>query len=94
MSYVRMNYIEYVTKGVADEMEARYVSVAAGRFPEATVLVFLRTGATTASLCSIYPDKDACDRATGERKKRMSSNADKIKSVSTEEGEAALASVR
>jgi hypothetical protein len=89
-----MNYIEYVSEKIADEMEARYVSVAPDGFPEASVLVFLRTGATTASLTSIYPDKETFERATEERKKRMSSNADKIKSVRTEEGEAALAFIR
>lgn len=68
MHFVRMNYIEYSSKEVADEMEAKYVSVASDGFPDAKVLVFLRTDAMTATLCSIYPDKATYDRATEERK--------------------------
>ncbi len=94
MHFVRMNNIEYSSKEVADEMEAKYVSVASDGFPDAKVLVFLRTDAMTATLCSIYPDKATYDRATEERKKRILSNADKIKSVCSEEGEAALALIR
>ena len=44
MSYVRMNYLEYVSDEAADELEAQYVQNAPINFPDATALVFLRTG--------------------------------------------------
>ena len=53
MSYVRMNYLEYVSEEAADELEAQYVQNAPINFPDATALVFLRTGPTTASLTSV-----------------------------------------
>ena len=48
MSYVRMNYLEYVSEEAADELEAQYVQNAPIFFPDATALVFLRTGPKTA----------------------------------------------
>ena len=57
MSYVRMNYFEYVSEQAADELETHYVRNAPDNFPDATALVFLRTGPKTASLTSVYPDK-------------------------------------
>jgi len=58
MSYVRMNYFEYISEQDADELEAHYVKNAPDNFPDATALVFLRKGQTTASLTSVYPDKE------------------------------------
>ena len=50
MSYVRMNYFEYISEEAADELEAQYVQNAPINFPDAIALVFLRTGPKTASL--------------------------------------------
>ena len=44
MSYVRINYFEYVSEQAADELEAHHVQNAPENFPDATALVFLRTG--------------------------------------------------
>ena len=49
MSYVRMNYFEYISEEAGDELEAHYIKNAPKNFPDATALVFLRTGPTTAS---------------------------------------------
>ena len=94
MSYVRMNYFEYISKEAGDELEAHYIKNAPKNFPDATALVFLRTGPTTASLTSIYPDKDTFEKAAAQRKKGIASVADKIKDVRLEEGEASLALIR
>ena len=87
MTYVRMNYFEYISKEAGDELEAQYIKNAPINFPDATALVFLRTGPTTASLTSIYPDKDTFEKAAAQRKKGIASVADKIKNVRLEEGE-------
>ena len=94
MSYVRMNYFEYISKEAGDELEAHYIKNAPKNFPDATALVFLRTGPTTASLTSIYPNKDAFEKAAAQRKKGIAGVADKIKNVRSEEGEASLALMR
>ena len=94
MSYVRMNYFEYISKDAGDELEAHYIKTAPKNFPDATALVFLRTGPTTASLTSIYPNKDAFEKAASQRKKGIAGVADKIKNVRLEEGEASLALMR
>ena len=94
MSYVRMNYFEYISKDAGDELEAHYIKNAPKNFPDATALVFLRTGPTTASLTSIYPNKAAFEKAAAQRKKGIAGVADKIKNVRSEEGEASLALMR
>ena len=71
MSYTRMNYIEYVSEEIADELEKYYTVNGPKNFPDALCLVFLRTGPTTAALTSVYPTKEAYDRATEQRKKAM-----------------------
>jgi len=94
MSYVRMNYFEYISKQAADELETQYVQNAPKNFPDATALVFLRTGPKTASLTSVYPDKATFEKAAAQRKKGIASIADKIKDIRLEEGQAALALIR
>ena len=94
MSYVRMNYFEYISKDAGDELEAHYIKNAPKNFPDATALVFLRTSPTTASLTSIYPNKDTFEKAAAQRKKGIAGVADKIKNVRLEEGEASLALMR
>ena len=94
MSYVRMNYFEYISEEAGDELEAHYIKNAPKNFPDATALVFLRTSPTTASLTSIYPNKDTFEKAAAQRKKGIAGVADKIKNVRSEEGEASLALMR
>jgi len=94
MSYVRMNYFEYISEEAGDELEAHYIKNAPKNFPDATALVFLRTSPTTASLTSIYPNKDTFEKSAAQRKKGIAGVADKIKNVRLEEGEASLALLR
>ena len=78
MSYTRMNYIEYVSEDIADQLEKHYIINGPKNFPDALCLVFLRTGGTTATLTSVYPSKEAYDRATEQRKKGMKSHEGKM----------------
>ena len=94
MTYVRMNYFEYISEEAGDELEAQYIKNAPVNFPDATALVFLRTSSTTASLTSIYPDKNTFEKAATQRKKSIAGVASKIKNVILEEGEASLALIR
>ena len=89
-----MNYLEYVSEQAADELEAHNVQNAPANFPDATALVFLRTGPKIASLTSVYPDKVTFDKSAAQRKKSLAGVAAKIKDVRSEEGQAALALVR
>lgn len=90
MTYVRMNYFEYISKEAGDELEAQYIKNAPVNFPDATALVFLRTGPSTASLTSIYPDKDTFKKKKSSctAEKSIAGVASKIKNVRLEEGEA------
>ena len=94
MSYVRMIYFEYISEEAGDELEAHYIKNAPKNFPDATALVFLRTSPTTASLTSIYPNKDTFEKSAAQRKKGIAGVSDKIKNVRLEEGEASLALMR
>ena len=75
-----------VTEEIADELEKHYTINGPKNFLDALCLVFLRTGPTIATLTSVFPSKEAYDRATEQRKKAMNSHEGKIKSVKTEEG--------
>ena len=86
MSYTRMNYIEYASKDIADELEKAYTVNGPKNFPDALCLMLLRTDPTTASLTSVYPSKESYERATEKRKKSMKSHEGKIISVRAEDG--------
>ena len=94
MGYVRMNYMTFVSKQAADEIEENYINTAPDNFPEAKILVFARTGETTATLTSVYSDKEGFERSAAIRKTKMASNAEKIEKVVLEEGNASLAFTR
>ena len=94
MAYVRMNYFEYISEEAGDELESQYVKNAPVNFPDSTALIFLRTSPMTASLTSLYPDKDTFEKAAAQRKKSIAGVASKIKNVRLEEGEASLALIR
>ena len=90
MTYARINTITFASEEAADELQANYASTAPTGFPEALLLVSVRTGPLTASLTSIYEDKAAFDRSAEERKKRMTANGHLMKDVVVEEGEVTL----
>ena len=90
MAYARINTIMFTSEEAADELQAIYASTAPAGFPEAQLLVSVRTGLITASLTSIYEDKAAFDRSAEERTKRMAANGHLIHGVVVEEGEVTL----
>ena len=90
MTYARINTITFASEAAADELQANYASTAPAGFPEALLLVSVRTGPLTASLTSIYVDKAAFDRSAEERTKRMAANGHLIHGVVVEEGEVTL----
>ena len=90
MAYARINTITFTSEEAADELQAIYASTAPAGFPEAQLLVSVRTGPITASLTSIYEDKAAFDRSTEERTKGMAANGHLIHGVVVEEGEVTL----
>jgi hypothetical protein len=90
MTYARINTITFASEAAADELQANYASTAPAGFPEAQLLVSVRTGPITASLTSIYEDKAAFDRSAEERTKRMAANGHLIHGVVVEEGEVTL----
>jgi hypothetical protein len=90
MIYARINTITFASEAAADELQANYASTAPAGFPEAQLLVSVRTGPLTASLTSIYEDKAAFDRSAEERTKRMAANGHLIHGVVVEEGEVTL----
>ena len=75
MAYARINTITFPSEEAADELQANYASTAPEGFPEAQLLVAVRTGPLTASLTSIYEDKAAFDRSADERTRRMKANS-------------------
>jgi hypothetical protein len=90
MTYARINTITFASEAAADELQANYASTAPAGFPEAQLLVSVRTGPLTASLTSVYEDKAAFDRSAEERTKRMAANGHLIHGVVVEEGEVTL----
>ncbi|MAW51980.1 MAG: hypothetical protein CME01_04065 [Geminicoccus sp.] len=90
MSYARINSMTFVSPEAADAVQEQYVGTAPTSFTEATLLTFVRTGPTTASLTSVYPDRAAFDRSAPIRQERMASNKDKIANVEMSEGDVAL----
>ena len=63
MAYARINTITFASEKAADNLQENYASTAVEGFPEAQLLVAVRTGPLTASLTSIYEDKAAFDRS-------------------------------
>ena len=90
MTYARVNTITFTSEEAADKIQTHYASTAPAGFPEAKLLVSVRTGPLTASLTSIYEDKAAFDRSAEERTKRMAANGHLMDDVVVEEGEVTL----
>ena len=90
MAYARINTITFSSEEAADELEANYASTAPTGFPEAQLLVAVRTGPLTASLTSIYEDKATFDRSADERSRRMKVNGHLMDLVDVQEGEVSL----
>ena len=94
MNYARINTLTFSSEDSGDTIQAQYTETAPTEFSEASLLTFVRTGPLTASLTSIYPDKEAFDRSAPIRKERMKANKALISGVYVSEGTAALFHVK
>ena len=84
----------YIQEQLSNTLIEDYSASAASEFPEAEILVSVFTGAESAVVVSIYPDKDAFDRSAVARAERLGGHAERIKNVEVLEGEVTLAHVR
>ena len=94
MSYARINMVEFNSEEHAKAEIEDYAAGAAAVFPEAEILVSVATGAESAVLVSIYPDKDAFERSAVARAEWLSGHEERIKSVEVLEGKVTLAHVK
>jgi hypothetical protein len=90
MSYARINMVEFNSAEDAKASADDYAANAAAEFPEAEILLSVTTGAESAVVISVYPDKDAFERSAVARAARLEVNQNKIKGVEVHEGEVTL----
>ena len=94
MSYCRTTIVEFNSEKLADEASADYSKNAPSEFPDAEILLFARTGPTSAVVISVYPDKEISIQASAARKARMDKAAHRRKSADMYQGEVILKVVR
>jgi hypothetical protein len=68
--------IEFDNETVADARAAEYQKNASKLFPEADLLISIRTSPTSAMTISVYPDEEKAERALEIRAKRLGSEKD------------------
>ena len=90
MSVARITTINFKSKEDADKSIEDYASNAPNEFPEAEQLLQIRASDTTVMAVSLYSDKDAMERASAARSKRMSANENVFEVVDTKTGEVTL----
>ena len=71
MSYCRTTFVEFNSEELADEAAADYSENAPSEFPEAEILLFTRTGPTSAIAASVYPSEELSKQATAARNAKM-----------------------
>ena len=94
MSYCRTTIVEFNSEELADEAAADYSKNAPSEFPEAEILLFTRTGPTSAVVASVYHSEEISKRATVARNTRMEKAAHRRKSAEVHQGEVILKLVR
>ena len=94
MSYCRTTLVEFNSEKLADEASADYSKNVPSEFPEAEILIFTRTGTTSAIVASVYPNENISKKATAARKVRMDKAAHRRKSAEMHQGEVILKLVR
>ena len=94
MSYCRTTIVEFNSEKLADEASADYSKNAPSEFPEAEILLFTRTGPTSAVVASVYPSEEVSQQASAARNARMDKAAHRRKSAEMYQGEMILKLVR
>ena len=90
MSVARITTINFKSKEDADDSIKDYSEKAPSEFPEAEQLLQIRANDTTVMAISLYADKEAMERASSARDKRMSNNEKTFDDVDTKIGEVTL----
>ena len=90
MSICRSKVVENNSEKDADEASIDYSKNAPSEFPEAEILLFTRTGPTSAVVASIYPDEETAKKATKARNARMDKAAHRRKSIDLHQGKVTL----
>ena len=90
MSVSRISIVKFKSKEACDEMIESYTSNAPSEFPEAEQLLHMRIDDNTSIAVSLYKDKEAMERASAARDKRMGDRKDQYESVETHVGEVKL----
>ena len=94
MSYCRTTLVEFNSEKLAAEASTDYSKNAHSEFPEAEILIFTRTGPTSAIVASVYPNENISKKATATRNARMDKAAHRRKSAEMHQGEVILKLVR
>ena len=94
MSSCRTTIVEFNSEELSDEAAAVYSKNAPSEFPEAEILLFTRTGPTSAVVASVYPSKEISKQATAARNARMDKAAHRRKSAEMHQGEVILKFIR
>ena len=94
MSYARINMVKFNSEEHAKSEIEDYSDSAVLEFPEAEIILSVTTGAESAVIVSIYPDKDAFERSAVARTARLRGHEERFKNVEVLEGEVALAHVK
>ena len=94
MSYCRTTIVEFNSEELADEAVTDYSKNAPSEFPEAEILLFTRTGPTSAVVASVYPSEEISGQATAARNARMDKAAHRRKSAEVHQGEVILKLIR
>jgi hypothetical protein len=68
--------IEFETEEIANERQQSYQKDARKLFPEADLLISIRTSPTSAMTISVYPNEETAQRALEMRSKRIDSEKD------------------
>ena len=76
MSVTRINMIEFDNETVADARTAEYQKNARKQFPDADLLIAIRTSPTAAMTISVYPNEETAERALEMRAQRMDNEKD------------------
>ena len=71
MSVTRINMIEFDYETVANARAAEYQNNARKQFPDADLLIAIRTSPTSAMTISVYPNEETVERALEMRAQRM-----------------------
>ena len=90
MSYCRTTIVEFNSEELADEAAADYSKNAPYEFHEAEILLFTRTGPTSAVVASVYPSEEISEQATAARNARMDKAAHRRKNAIVHQGEVIL----